>query len=289
MTQETQSTERPLVAPPEVSYAVLAVSAIGFALWGLGWFALISDHEARLGWTLEFLGPLLIAIAIIMGAARLVARIGRLAFVLITVGALAGAFSTSIFALSPTNLETVSGIRFGYGAYGVGLLLGACALGAVLVRKEAELTAAPARSYPPCPVGCPCGNIIHASFTSLGFGAAGLLVWGLGFSHLATEPGGSEFGWVLSAVGSILVTIGLATHLAHLGARLGRAAVITAIASAVIWSLGYVMEAINPSAGVLSSWYTDLFICYGVGHLLTAISIVLVGRRKSALEAAARG
>jgi len=279
---ETQSTLQ--VEPPQIHLSVLYVATAGFTLWGLGWFLLIPNHESQLGWALEFIGPLLIAIAIMMYEKSLTPRIGRLAVIFASAGALIAAFSTSIFAISPSNLEKSAGVAFGYGAYGVGLVLGALSLGAILIRKESHLAAAPAHTYPMCPVGCHCETVIHSSFASIAIGAAGLLTWGIGFLDLAAQPNGSEIGWDLAAVGSLGVTIALIMHFAHLGQRFGRAAIITGIASALIWTIGYSLEAINPNAGVLSSWYTDLFLCYGVGHLLTAFSLLMVARRKSARE-----
>ena len=85
-------------------------------------------------------------------------------------------------------------------------------------------------------------------------------------------------------VGSLLVSVGLTMHFEHLGNRFGRVAIVTGIASAYIWSLGYLLQAINPGALPMSSWYTYLFLCYGVGHLLTAVSMVMVARRKYVLE-----
>jgi hypothetical protein len=250
----------------------------------LGWFVLIPNHESQLGWALEFLGPLLIAIAIIMYEESLTPRIGRIAVILASAGALIGAFSTSIFAINPANLETTGGVAFGYGAYGVGLILGALSLGAVLVRKELHLSQANVSSYPLCEDGCACGTVIHSSFASIALASAGLLTWGIGFLVLAAQPGGSEIGWDLAVAGSLSVTIALFLHFEHLSTRFGRGAIITGMISAAIWCFGYAMEAINPNAGVLSSWYADLFICYGIGHLLTAVSLLLVARRKAALE-----
>ncbi len=281
---DASSSEAGKVVSPQIRPAVLYVAAIGFAMWGLGWLVLIPNHESQLGWALEFLGPLFIAIALIMYEETLTPRIGRLAVVLASSGALIAAFSTSIFAINPANLEKPAGVAFGYAAYGVGLILGALSLGAVLVRKEQHLSSTESSSYPVCPVGCVCGTVIHSSFASIALGAAGLLTWGVGFLDLAAQPGGSEIGWDLAVAGSLGVTIALFLHFEHLSARFGRAAIITGMLSAAIWCFGYLMEALNPNAGVLSSWYTDLFLCYGIGHLLTAASLLLVARRKAFLD-----
>ena len=170
------SVTAPRPEAPQISYPVLTVSALGFALWGLGWFVLVPNHTSELGWVLEFVGPLLIAISIIMYERVLSPRIGRPAVLLASAGALIGAVSTSMFALNPNNLTTTAGVSFGYGAYGLGLVLGGISLGAVLVRKESHLSASSDHTYPLCPVGCHCDTVIHSSFTSILLGAVGLLI-----------------------------------------------------------------------------------------------------------------
>lgn len=61
-------------------------------------------------------------------------------------------------------------------------------------------------------------------------------------------------------------------------------AIVTGIVSAYSWSFGHLLQVIDPGALPTSSWYTYLFLCYGVGRLLTAVSLVLVARRKRSLE-----
>lgn len=267
---------------PQVSYAALGFGGAGFLLWALGWFVLIPDHSSQLGWILEVLGPLLIAAALIMFIESLVLRIGKGALTLGILGSIALGFSTLPFGTNPANLESSSWVAVGYALYGVGLVAGSGALLLVLARKESAL----AKSRPPCPSGCTCREMIHSSFTSITIGAIGLLTWGIGFLGLAVEPSGAgaSFEWILAVVGSLLVSIALTMHFEHLGNRYGRWAIIIGIASAFIWSLGYLLQAVNPQALPTSSWYGYLFLCYGIGHLLTAVTMVLVVRRKYILE-----
>ncbi|CAB4945657.1 unannotated protein [freshwater metagenome] len=269
---------------PHVSYAVLGVGGAGFLVWALGWFALIPDNLSRLGWIFEVVGPLLIAAAMIMFVETVVRRIGRWAVALGVLGSVALGISTLPFGINPTNLESSGSVAFGYAAYGVGLVLGGVSLFLVLARKEADVEGFLRASRPECESGCLCQDNIHSSFASITVGAIGLLVWGIGFLGLSVDPSSSRFDWLLAVIGSLLVSVALTMHFDHFGSRFGRAAIVTGIASAYIWSLGYLLQAINPGALPTSSWYTYLFLCYGVGHLLTAVSLVLVARRKSALE-----
>jgi hypothetical protein len=271
------------IVPPQVSNSVLWIAAVGFALWGLAWIVLIPNHSSRLGWTLQTVGPLLIAAAIIMFTKSLVARVGGAVVAFASIGAICAGLSTVFFAIDPENLALEGHVRFGYGGYGVGALFGAIALALVLSRKERELTAAGSRSYPPCPIGCACGTIVHSSFVSIATGAVGLLVWGIGFILHTVEPQGTSLGWVLSTLGVLLIGASFALHTDHLTQRFGRAATVLGIVSLLAWVVGYFLEAIHPNASPLSSWYSELFAFYGVGHLLSALAVVLIVRRKASL------
>ena len=267
-----------------MSYAVLGVGAVGFLIWALGWFALIPDHESRLGWIFEVVGPLLIALAMIMFVESLVRRIGKSAVAFGVLGSIALGISTLPFGINPSNLESSQYVSYGYAVYGVGLILGSVAMLLVLARKEADLEHFVHDGHPECRPGCMCQDNIHSSFASITIGALGLLVWGVGFLGLSVDESGSRFHWLLAVVGSLLVSIALTMHFDHLGNRFGRVAIITGIISAYIWSFGYLLQAANPGALPTSSWYTYLFLAYGIGHLLSAVSMVLVARRKRALE-----
>ena len=259
----------------------LSLGALGFALWALGWFLLIADRSSHAAWILQVVGPMLVAVGIIAYIDHLARRIGIAAVVLGAVGAITCAIATLPYAINPDKLSSASGLRFGYGAYGVGLLLGFLSVAIALSRKESALE----HAGTVCPAGCRCNDVVHASFVSLTTAALGLLLWGIGFLQLMVSPGGSRMGWILATIGTALVATGITAHIDHLGARFGRLAIATGIASAFIWSLGYLMNALNPTAGFHSTWYTVLFYCYAVGHLLTAVSLVLVigrGRRSAA-------
>ena len=268
------------VAPPEIRVSTLSLGAgaLGFALWSLGWFLLIADRSSHVAWILQVVGPLLIAVGIITYIDHLTRRIGLVAVILGVLGSIACAIATLPYAINPAELASDSGMRFGYGATGTGLVLGFCSVALTLARKESVF----ARNGKVCPAGCPCKDVVHASFVTLATAAVGLLVWGIGFLQLMVEPGGSRMGWILATIGTALVALGITAHVDHLGRRFGQLAIVTGIASAFIWSLGYLMNALNPTAGFHSTWYTALFYCYAVGHLLTAFSLVLViGRNRN--------
>jgi len=271
------------IVPPQVSNLVLWIATGGFALWGLAWIFLIPNHSSRLGWVLQTVGPLLIAAGIIMFTESLVARVGRGVVALTAVGSICAGLSTVTFAVDPKNLATEGHVRYGYGGYAVGALLGAIALALVVARKERELTAAGSRPYPPCPIGCHCGTIIHSSFVSVTTGAAGLLIWGIGFAVHVVQPQGTSLGWVLSAIGVLLLGASFALHTDHLTQRFGGAATILGIVSLLAWVVGYALQAIKPNASPLSDWYTYLFAAYAVGHLLSALALVMIVRRKAQL------
>jgi len=268
---------------PHVSDATLVVSAAGFLLWSLGWFALIPNHQLQLGWILEVVGPLLITAAMIMGFRSMDQRIGKRAAALGILGSIALGLSTLPFGIDPVNLESRDYVAVGYGLYGLALILGSGALIILLAKKESDLGAALAKSRPACPGDCTCGYRIHSSFISITTGAIGLLVWGIGFLGLAGEPSGVRYDWILAAVGSLLASVALTMHFEHLGRRFGQVAIVIGVISAFLWSFAYLLMAINPYALPTSTWYNVLFISYGASHLLTAVSIVLVMRHKRVL------
>ena len=268
------------VAPPEIRVSTLSLGAgaLGFALWSLGWFLLIADRSSHAAWILQVVGPLLIAVGIITYIDHLTRRIGLVAVILGVLGSITCAIATLPYAINPAELASDGGMRFGYGAYGVGLVLGFCSVALTLARKESVF----ARNGKVCPTGCHCQDVVHASFVTLATAAVGLLVWGIGFLQLMVEPGGSRMGWILATIGTALVAVGITAHVDHLGRRFGQLAIVTGIASAFIWSLGYLMNALKPTAGCHSTWYTALYYCYAIGHLLTAFSLVLViGRNRN--------
>ena len=128
----------------------LGAGALGFALWSLGWFLLIADRSSHVAWILQVVGPLLIAVGIITYIDHLTRRIGLVAVILGVLGSIACAIATLPYAINPAELASDSGMRFGYGAYGVGLLLGFCSVALALARKESVF----ARNGKVCAAGC---------------------------------------------------------------------------------------------------------------------------------------
>ena len=262
-----------------VSTFSLLAAALGFLLWGAGWIILTQDRYSHLGWILGVVGPILIALGITTTIDHLARRIGLPAVIAGILGSLIAAISTLPYAVSPSNLSKVSGLKFGYGAYGIGLLLGFACVALALLRKEGVIKL----SSSTCPSGCPCDNRVHASFGTMNAAALGFLLWGIGFIQLMTEPAGSRMGWILATVGSASVAVAIASHVVHFAKRFGMPAILIGVVSTVVWAFGYLMNAINPTAGFESTWYSVLFACYGLGHLLTAVSLFLVVARTRVL------
>ena len=258
--------------PTEATPLVLGLACVGFALWGVGWLFVLGSRTSHLGWALQVVGPRMVARAVALYASHLRRRIGYPAVLFGSLGAVIVGLATLPYGISQSNLSSASGLRFGYAAYGIGLLLGALSLTCVAVTLGRQLLEGTKLH----PAGCSCSERIHSSMGTTVLGAAGLLVWGLGFLALFATPEGSRYGWILAVVGSAAVSVAIAGHLRHLSGRFGQLAAWLGIISAFAWSIGYLLQAIHPTAGFYSQWYSALFGFYGAGHILSAVSIALV-------------
>src|SRR5215471_14926278 len=90
MTTASMTVQAPVneaAEPIHVSVASLMCGILGFALWGIGSLVRAGSLEhVRVAEGLEVIGPLLIAVAIILYVDHLSYRIGRIAVVLLIIG-----------------------------------------------------------------------------------------------------------------------------------------------------------------------------------------------------------
>jgi hypothetical protein len=97
---------------------------------------------------------------------------------------------------------------------------------------------------------------IHASYASLGLGAVGFMMFGLG-NILAAEgaltyPG--RMSWVLQFAGPICIAIALAMHLGHLGYRIGKPSVVLFISGTSLLGLCTAHLVISPELWNNKTW-----------------------------------
>jgi hypothetical protein len=269
--------------PLHISVASLVCGILGFALWGIGSLIRAGSLEnVRTAEALEVVGPLLIAVAIILYVDHLSSRIGRTAVVLLIIGPI-------VYGVSriPAFLEwdTLGWFRYEYASYGAGHLFVGLGIMMIAVHKEMQMHAA--LDHYEAHAGGPAPAItVHASFVSLLSAAGGLILVAISeFNDVGSNPVvRSRFDFVLRAVGALLITVGIVSHIDHLTRRIGLAAVTIGIAASLAWFFAYVPRVYNPSYDGFSGWSDVKWVAFGLAYLLAALAGALVLARKIQLE-----
>jgi len=270
--------------PIHVSVASLICGILGFALWGIGSLIRAGSLEhVRTAEALEVVGPLLIALAIILYVDHLSSRIGRTAVVLLIVGPIVYGVSRIPAFL---KWETVRWARYEWTSYAVGHLLVGLGLLMVAIHKEMQMKAA--LEHYETNAGGPAPDItVHASFVSLLSAAGGLILVAISeFDDIAggIDPVRNRFDFILRAVGALLITVGIVSHIDHLVRRIGMLAVSVGILASLAWFFAYVPRVYNPHFDASSSWGDVKWVAFGVAYLLAALAGALVLMRKVQLE-----
>jgi hypothetical protein len=269
--------------PLHISVASLVCGILGFGLWGVGSLIRAGSLEnVRAAEALEVVGPLLIALAIILYVDHLSSRIGRTAVVLLIVGPI-------VYGVSriPAFLEwdTLGWFRYEYASYGAGHLLVGLGIMMIAVHKEMQMHAALDHYEANAPGPAP-EITVHASFVSLLSAAGGLILVAISeFNDVGPEiVVRSRFDFVLRAVGALLITVGIVNHIDHLTRRIGFSAVAVGIVASLAWFFAYVPRVYNPSFDGSSGWSDVKWVAFGVAYLLAALAGALVLARKLQLE-----
>jgi hypothetical protein len=274
--------------PLHISVASLVCGILGFALWGIGSLIRAGSLEnVRTAEALEVVGPLLIALAIILYVDHLSSRIGRTAVVFLIIGPIVyGVSRIPAFF----EWETVRWARYEWASYAVGHLLVGLGLLMVAVHKEMQMKAA--LDHYESNAGGPAPQVtVHASFVSLLSAAGGLILVAISeFDDIAggIDPTRNRFDFVLRAVGALLITIGIVYHVDHLTRRIGLPAVSVGILASLCWFFAYVPRVYNPhfdsGVGDAASWGDVKWVAFGVAYLLAALAGVFVLMHKKQLE-----
>jgi hypothetical protein len=269
------------VEPIHVSVAALLCGVVGFALWGVGSLVRAGSLEnVQVAEALEVVGPLLIAVAIILYVDHLSYRIGRTAVLLLIIGPIVYGISR-IPALF--EADGIAWFRYEYASYGAGHLLVGLGILMVAVHKETQMKAA-LEHYASNAGGAPPEITVHASFVSLLSAAGGLILVAVSeFNDIGGHPR-TRFDFILRAIGALLITLGIVTHIDHLTRRIGLAAVAVGIAASLCWFAAYLPRVYNPSFDFDASWSDVKWVLFGAAYLLAALAGALVIMRKLRLE-----
>ena len=269
--------------PLHITVAALVSGILGFALWGIGSLIRAGSLEnVRTAEALEVIGPLLIALAIILYVDHLSSRIGRTAVVLLIIGPIVYGISRIPAVL---KWNTLGWFRYEYASYATGHLLVGLGLLMVAVHKEMQMKRA-LEHYESGASGPAPEITVHASFISLLSAAGGLILVAISeFNDVGPNPVvRSRFDFVLRAVGALLITIGIVYHIDHLTRRIGLPAVSVGILASLAWFFAYVPRVYNPHYDFSASWGDVKWVAFGVAYLLAALAGVLVLVHKKQLE-----
>jgi hypothetical protein len=273
--------DKTAVEPIHVSFASLTCGILGFALWGIGSFVRAGSLEnVQVAEALEVIGPLLIAVAVILHVEHLSYRIGRTAVVLLIIGPIVYGVSR-IPALF--EAEGIGWFRYEYASYGAGHLLVGLGILMVAVHKEMQMKVA-LEHYASNQGETAPEVTVHASFVSLLSAAAGLILVAISeFNDLGGHPR-TRFDFILRAVGALLITVGIVTHIDHLTRRIGLSAVVVGIVASLFWFAAYLPRVYNPAFDFDASWSDAKWVLFGLAYLLAALAGGLVFLRKLRLE-----
>ena len=264
MSQNAPTTDVNSVA----SRASLRLAAAGFLLIAMGtgilsWFPTLRVLEV----TVQALGVLLIALALVMNWRSHVARWGWAAFIFFLLGTLAYGVMWSEYAIFPNSFDTPEATQRSLIIVGVGYLCAAIGMFLLLGRKQRQLTNAPRSGE----------RAIAATFPQLwlfGIGAllsgAGMFVWLIPTASKLQHVGLVIIGWALVAISAIALRK-LLTH------RVGGPAAILIILAVLVYWAHFVLD-------VLPIWaHTDWrqpARWTSVAYAFAAISCILMATRK---------
>jgi len=245
------------------------LAAAGFLLIALGtgilsWFPTYGALE----FTLQALGPVLIAVALLIGWRRHAARWGWVAFIFFLVGILAYGVMWSAYALDPNSLGNVTATQRGFFTVGVGYLCAAIGMFVVIGRKQRQLTNAP-RS----------GELtIAATFAPMWLCAIGALVCAAGgfIWLLSTDSKLQHFSLLI--IGWALVVVSALASAKSMAAHLGRPATVLVILAMFSYWLHYVLDAL-PS-WLDADWRQSMHVS-GAAFVFAAIAFVVMAARKT--------
>ncbi len=281
------STERMTI---HASYAALVVACIGFALTGLGNILAaptVTTYPSRLSWILQFVGPMLLALAVTLHIDHLSPRIGRSAVVLIIVGAFLTAVSSAPFMFTPSLYTEEAWFNLNFVLWGVGYIAMGLGLASVALHKEKQLEHALAEPTASAGAESDYNLTVHASFLSLITASVGLILYAIGYLQLVGNPLGSRSAWSLQTIGGMLIALGIATHITHLRRRIGTLAVVFGLLGAVCMAFSCLPYAVNPNNIVSPAWGQCWWNVWGAGAVFAAVSVGLVIFRKQSIEAEA--
>ena len=247
-----------------VRHITLWLAAIGFFMLAIGevhvsWF----PAGGSLEFTLQTLGPVLIAVGLLIQSRTFVTRWGASAVIFYVLALLFYAAVWFPYALNPDSLGTVTATHRGFVTQGIGFICAAVATFMVMRRKEARL-AQPTDSREPQ---------IKATFIQLLLIGLGCLINGFSWTWLAQEDTKMAM-FFLPVVGCVIVLIAVISCRALITAQVGRPAAIFTILGVFMFMLHWALDMLPTWND--PDWHQSMrvagvaFACGGVACVLAA-------------------
>ena len=244
------------------------VAAVGFLLLsigsiGVGW---VSGYD-RLDFSLQVLGLVLIAVALLLEWRTHVERRGWAALIFFVIGILLYSAVWIPYVIYPANLGTASANQLGFLMSGVASLSVCIGIFAVMWRKESQLRQ-PINSGEPQ---------IKATFIQLSLFGVGMLLQGVDLIWVG-EENSNHAQFSLPAFSLLLVLLAVFSFRDHLSVQLGSPAVVITLVAIALYTLGFVLHALPPF--VNEEWRL-LQGLQGIAYALGALACVFAAQYKA--------
>ena len=227
------------VSVPKVNVGLsrtsLWVAAAGFFLLvdGTGIISWLPSL-GKLEFTLQALGPVLIAVAMLMRWRIHAARWGWAAFIFFLAGILAYGVMWSAYAVDPGSLGDPSATQRGFFTVGIGYLCAAIGMLLVMGRKQRQVANSMAPGELP----------IAATFTQMVLFSLGVIVCAAG-SFIWLIPTDSKLQhFSLLIIGWALVLLSTIAARKDLAEKVGRPATVMIVLAVLVYWLHYVLDAL---------------------------------------------
>jgi hypothetical protein len=250
-----------------VSRSSLWLAAVGFLLIAIGtgilsWFPTLRVLEV----TVQALGVLLIALALVMNWRIHARRWGWAAFIFFLLGILAYGVMWSAYAVDPGSLGDPSATQRGFFTVGIGYLCAAIGMFLVIARKRRQ----PANS------GASGQLSIAATVTQMLLFSVGALVCAAG-AFIWLIPTDSKLqhfallivGWAVVFLSTIAARKGLAE-------KVGRPAAVMIILAVMLYWLHYVLDALPSWED--AEWRNSMHVS-AIAFVFAAIAFILMATR----------
>lgn len=262
------------------SFFSLAIGAIGALAFGVG-----SCLPARqVGFLLQAAGSVLMAVGITVHLEHATRRIGRPAVMCGVLAALLQGFALIPGALDPARMSESTWIDFASYVWGASALLAAAGLAFAAIRKERLMEAHLATGRTGSFAVDDYDSTIHASFLSLLTGGLGFLLLAIGMLALIDGGGPADRrGWILQALGGVLLAVALISHIEHLAPSIGHPAIVSGALFGILQAVGSVLAVLDP-VGANAFGAPVLLVVFGCSWLAAGISLTLIAARRRAQD-----